>query len=157
LEAQVIFEVHGDFSDEPEKRRSGNQEVGSLLIPSDISQGNRSRKVAMRTFGATSGRTYPAELSPASEACCNFTGVNGWAADQANARCFPSHSLSSVCFVLAIDMLCFSVLTKVDRSCDDDGATMTTMGGGRLDSGKMVGLIVGYIGEATRLPPPPPP
>jgi hypothetical protein len=94
LESQVTFEVHGDFSDEPEEGCSRNQEVGGLLIPSDFSQGNCSRAVAMGSLDATSSRTYPPELSPASEAWGHFTGVNGWAADQANARCFSSHCFS---------------------------------------------------------------
>lgn len=55
LEAEIRFEVLGNFANETLERKLPQQKLGGLLITTDFPQSDSTRPVAMRLFHATSG------------------------------------------------------------------------------------------------------
>jgi hypothetical protein len=56
LESQVRLEVLRDFSDKALERELADQKFGGLLVLADLTQGDRTRAVAVRLLDAAGGR-----------------------------------------------------------------------------------------------------
>ncbi len=53
LEAQIIFKILGDFTDEALKRQLADQKFGRALVLADFSESHRARSKTVRFFHAT--------------------------------------------------------------------------------------------------------
>ncbi len=78
LEAQVRLEVLSDFSHQTLERQLADQQLGGLLIATDLSQSHSAGPVAMRLLDAAGGRSaltggFGSELLPRGFAAGGFT------------------------------------------------------------------------------------
>ncbi len=78
LEAQICLEVLSDFSHQTLEGQLADQQLGGLLIATDLSQSHGAGPVAMRLLDAAGGRSaltggFGSELLPGGFAACGFT------------------------------------------------------------------------------------
>merc|ERR1719367_1790896 len=91
LESEISFEILGDFSDETLEGELPDEELGGLLVPPDLSEGDSTRAVPVGLLdSARRGRRLPGslggELLPGSLASGGLTGGllctgHGWLAN----------------------------------------------------------------------------
>ncbi len=91
LEAQVRLEVLSDFSHQTLEGQLADQQLGGLLIATDLSQSHGAGPVAMRLLDAAGGRS----------------ALTGGFGSELLPRALPPVDLRAVCFVLAITAMYF--------------------------------------------------
>ena len=79
LEAQVGLEVLGNFPDQTLEGQFADQELGALLVPTDLTESHSSRPVTMGLLDSSSGwgtltSSLGGQLLPGGLASCRFTG-----------------------------------------------------------------------------------
>jgi hypothetical protein len=57
LEAEITLEVLGNFTDQALEGELANQQIGTLLVPTNLPEGDRTRTVAMGLLDSARGRS----------------------------------------------------------------------------------------------------
>jgi hypothetical protein len=83
LKAEIALEILGDLTDQTLEGELADQQVGRLLVPTNLAQGDCTRTVTMRLLDTTRGRGGLArrlggELFARSFASGAFTGAANW-------------------------------------------------------------------------------